>query len=51
MNLYNFMCQKCHYHNDTIQQHTPATVRHLTATGNLNSYLPERTGCHSLEVI
>ena len=45
-----FMWQKLRYLNDSVQRQTSATVRHLTATGKLNSYLPQRTGYHSLDV-
>jgi hypothetical protein len=51
MILYKFMRQNLHYLNDSVQQKSSATVRHLSATGKLNSYIPQRTGCHSSEVI
>jgi len=43
--------QKLHYLNDTVSQQTSATLRYLTATEKLISYLPQRTGYHGLDVI
>jgi len=48
--LFN-VCQKLHYLNDTVQQQTSATDRHLTANEMLTSYLPQRKCYHGSDVI